>query len=42
MSNYSVQALQFLPPANLEPSNMASGQTESSIFSKEGPSHHSK
>ena len=28
--------------ATLEPSNMASGKKESSIFSKEGPSHHNK
>ena len=32
----------YLPPATLETSNMVSGQTESSIFSKEGPSHHNK
>ena len=37
-SNYTVS----LPPATLKQSNMASGQTESSIFNKEGPSHHNK
>ena len=42
VSLFNLNSTASLPPATLEQSNMASGQTEASIFSKEGPSHHKK